>query len=110
MSSEPSVRVVLCTIPPDHAMVVARRLVEDGVAACVNLIPEVVSHFQWEGEVQLASESLLIIKTAGDRLDDLERRIGELHPYTVPEIVALDPAQVNGPYAAWLHAATRPTS
>lgn len=83
-------------------MALARQLVEDEVAACVNLLPEVVSHFRWEGKTQLASESLLILKTSDELLPALEKRLTELHPYTVPEFVALDPAHVNEPYAAWV--------
>lgn len=97
------VRLVLCTFP-DAA--VARQigtvLIEKQYAACVNLIPGVESIYRWQGKVEQESEVLALIKTSTDALPTLEKELSDLHPYDVPEIVAIDPAHVSGPYAKWV--------
>lgn len=101
--------VVLVTAPDrDVADALADRLVASGVAACVNLVPGVVSVYRWEGAVQRDEEWLLVIKTVRGRLRELERRLADDHPYDVPECVALAPEHVSGPYLGWLRAATAP--
>jgi len=80
--------VVLCTFPDlDQARQIGAALVERQVAACVNLLPGVESIYRWEGKVERAGEVLAVIKTT--RYADLEAAIRELHPYEVPEILAL---------------------
>ena len=80
--------VVLCTFPNlDQARQIGAALVERQVAACINLIPKVESIFRWEGEVQEAQEVLGLIKTT--HYAELETMLRELHPYDVPEIIAL---------------------
>lgn len=93
--------VVLCTFPdPDQARQIGAALVERQVAACVNLLPGVESIYRWQGKVERAGEVLALIKTT--RYPDLEAAIKELHPYEVPEILAL-PASAGLPaYLAWL--------
>lgn len=97
------VRLVLCTFP-DAA--VARQigtvLVEKQYAACVNLLPGLESVYRWKNRVESTSEALAIIKTSAEALSTLEAELTELHPYDVPEIVALDPAHVSARYAEWL--------
>ena len=77
------------------------------MAACVNVIPKVVSVYRWEGAVERAEEALLVIKTADDRVDELRERLAQLHPYDVPEIVVLDVLLSHAPYAAWVDNETR---
>ncbi|NNF06713.1 MAG: divalent-cation tolerance protein CutA, partial [Candidatus Eisenbacteria bacterium] len=67
----------------------AKILVEERLAACVSRVPAVHSHFRWEGEIQEATEELLVIKTHARRAPDLTRRLSEIHPYDVPEILVL---------------------
>ena len=96
-------RVVLITAPDEDAgATLARALVERRLAACVNLVPRVRSIYRWEGEVQDDGESLLVVKTRATRLAALESALAELHPYDVPECVALAPARVEAKYLAWL--------
>lgn len=96
-------RVVLATAP-DRATAerIARELVGRRLAACVNLVPGIASIYRWHGAVEEASEVLLIAKTTAERLEEFERALVELHPYEVPELVALAPEHVAAPYCAWL--------
>lgn len=93
--------VVLCTFPDlDQARQIGAALVERQVAACVNLLPGVESIYRWEGKVERAGEVLGLIKTTC--YADLEAAIRELHPYEVPEIIALPVAAGLPPYLAWM--------
>lgn len=97
--------VVLCTFPDlDQARQIGAALVERQVAACVNLLPGVESIYRWEGKVERAGEILALIKTAC--YPDLEAALRELHPYEVPEILALPIAAGLPAYLAWLAEAT----
>lgn len=103
----PPALVVLCTAPDAAAgKALARALVEEGLAACCNLVPGLTSVYRWEGEVREEGEVLLVLKTRPARLPELEARILELHPYDVPELVALEAAHVATGYLAWLEAST----
>ena len=98
-----SVRIVLVTAPSsDEATRLARTLVEERLAACVNVLPGLTSVYRWEGSIEEADESLMIVKTSEERVQTLERRIVELHPYDVPEVVTLDVASGHAPYLAWV--------
>jgi periplasmic divalent cation tolerance protein len=80
---------VLCTVPDaDTGQRIARTVVHEGLAACVNLLPGITSVYSWQGQVQENPELLLIIKTSQARYLALQQRIKELHPYQVPEIIA----------------------
>ena len=93
--------VVLCTFPDiEQARQIGAALVERQVAACVNLLPGVESIYRWEGKVEQAAEVLGIIKTT--RYAELEAAIRELHPYQVPEILALEVAGGLPAYLAWV--------
>jgi periplasmic divalent cation tolerance protein len=97
------VRLILCTFPhAEQARQIGTVLVEKQLAACVNLLPAVESIFRWQGKVESASEVLAIFKTRADVLPAFEQALTELHPYDVPEIIALDPAHVAEPYRYWL--------
>ena len=86
-------RVVLITAPnAECAESLARALVEERLAACVNVVPGVRSFYRWEGEVQDDPEVLLIIKTSADRCSALAARVEELHPYDLPEVLELPAA------------------
>lgn len=97
------VRLVLCTFPDsEQARQIGTALVEMQLAACVNLIPEVESIYRWQGKVESASEVLAIFKTTAAAWLAFEKALSDLHPYEVPEIIALDPAEVSGPYREWV--------
>ena len=95
-------RLVLVTAPPGEAHALARRLVEDGVAACVNLVPGLRSVYRWQGALRDDPESLLLVKTSPDGLPALLEALHEQHPYEVPEVLVLAPESGAAPYLAWL--------
>lgn len=99
---EPECVVVLCTAPPDAAQRLARGVVEEQLCACVNVLPSVRSCFRWEGRVDEAEESLLVAKTTAARFEALRDRLTELHPYDVPEVVALDVRDGLPAYLSWV--------
>jgi len=99
--------VVLCSFPDmEQARQIGAALVERQVAACVNLLPGVESIYRWEGKVERAGEVLGVIKTTC--YAELEAAILELHPYEVPEILALKVAGGSGEYLDWLKASCQP--
>lgn len=102
------VLVCLCTCPDvDSARTLGRSLVEARLAACVQLLPGIESIYRWEGAVDTAGEVLLLIKTTQACFDRLQARLVALHPYEVPELVAL-PAVAGLPaYLHWVADSTR---
>ena len=88
----------------------ARRLIERRLAACVNAVPAVESTFRWQGTIEQCRETLLIIKTAAARFERLRRAIKDLHPYDVPEIIALPVVAGYAPYLEWVGESTRRVS
>jgi len=101
--------VVLCTCPDEGTgQRVARSLVEEGLAACVNAIPNVASTYRWEDRVQEDREVLLLIKSSSSVYGRLEARIRELHPYELPELIILD-VKASAPYLAWIAASVAAT-
>lgn len=102
-----TIRVVLCTFPSaEAARQIGTALVEKQLAACVNLIPAVESIYRWQGKVESAAETLGIFKTSAAVYPEFERELAALHPYEVPEIIALEPADVAPSYAGWVIAET----
>lgn len=94
--------IVLCTFPSlDIARQIGTTLVEAQLAACVNLCP-VESIYRWQGKVESAEEVFAFIKTTRSRYDALEAKLKELHPYNVPEIIALPAEKVQADYARWV--------
>ena len=80
----------------------SRALVEERLAACVNRIPAVHSVYRWQGKVEESTEELLVIKTRADLFAALEKRVRELHSYSVPEIIALPIMNGSEAYLKWL--------
>jgi periplasmic divalent cation tolerance protein len=104
-----SIRVVLVTAPRgDVAVSIARGLVEAGLAACVNIVPGVRSIYAWQGAICDDGEDLLIAKTAEDRLEALVAHVRAVHPYSVPEVVALPVEAGSAAYLDWVAGETRP--
>ena len=105
--SDPPAIVVLCSCPDESkAIDIARVLVQEGLAACVNRLAPVTSVYRWEGRVCEQSEQLLVIKTTPARYEALEMRLKALHPYEIPEIIAIPVVAGSGQYLAWIAAAT----
>jgi periplasmic divalent cation tolerance protein len=104
----PDICIVLMTAPSaDVAARVGRTLVEERLAACANIVPAVRSIYAWQGAICDEGEVLCIIKTRRALFDSLRDRISALHPYEVPEIVAVDPSAVSEAYARWVVECTR---
>lgn len=96
--------IVLVTCQPDDANKLATDLVTERLAACVNIVPSVLSIYQWKEKIEKDTESILIIKSHRDLFSRLEARIKELHKYDVPEIVSLPIEAGHAPYLNWLNA------
>ena len=87
---------------------IGRALVEEELAACCNLVPGVRSIYRWQGAVQDDAEVLLVLKTRADRFDALAERVRAIHPYTVPEVIALPVAAGSAAYLDWVRANVAP--
>lgn len=99
------IRLVVTTFADaDDAARVVRLLVEERLAACGTILPGARSIYAWEGAVEDAAEVVVIFKSTASALSALEARLKAIHPYKIPEIIALDPASVSGDYAAWVAA------
>jgi len=99
--------IVLVTCPRAGAEQIARPLVEEGLAACVNIVPGVTSVFRWQDKVEVEPEDLMIIKTNRSLWPSLEKRVKELHSYDTPEIISLVVEDGYKPYLDWLNSALR---
>lgn len=82
----------------------ARTLVEEGLATCINRLPGVRSTYRWEGKVSTEIEALLLIKTTAARFDALKARLLELHPYELPELIAVPVERGHEAYLDWVRA------
>ena len=95
--------IVFCTVPSaEEGKRIATALVQEGLCACVNRIPSVTSYYIYEGAFCEDAEELLVIKTLPSHFERLEARIGELHPYDLPEIVATEITAGSSAYMEWL--------
>jgi len=96
---------IVITTCPDGATAerIARALVEEGLAACVSILPPMRSIYKWKGKIEDATEQQLIIKSNRDRFPSIMERIRTLHPYELPEIIAVPIADGLPDYLRWLH-------
>ena len=99
--SEP-VLLVLISCPADQAAHIARALVEARLAACVNTLPAVQSTYRWQDDIESAEESLLLAKTTAAGFEALRAKVVELHPYELPEIIAVPVQTGLAPYLDWV--------
>ena len=107
MSSESAKYItVFVTCSPEKAPDLAGELVKSRLAACVNIIPGVRSIYAWKGEVCDDAEVLLVIKSRADAFEALRARVVDLHPYDVPEVIALPIVAGHQPYLDWLEDST----
>lgn len=105
----PAAPALLClSTAPDRPVAdrIARTLVEERLAACVNLLPGITSVYRWQGAVETGEEVLMLAKTSAERLDALTARIAELHPYDVPEVVAVEIGGGLPAYLEWIASET----
>lgn len=106
--ARPPIQIVLTTAAtPDEAARLARTLVEERLAACATLIPSVQSIYHWEGMVESATETLLLLKTGPDQLAALEARLHQLHAYQTPEFLVLGVEAASQGYLDWLQGSLR---
>jgi len=101
--------IVLTTVGADvNAAAIANELVDDGLAACVNVLPEMDSYFRWRGVVEHANERQIVIKTTAAQVTALEQRLHDLHPYELPEFLVLPVGQGSERYLRWIRDSTAP--
>ena len=102
------VHLLLSTVDSAQtAKQISSTIVEEHLAACVNILPGISSCYRWEGAIQYEQESLLILKTSTDRVPDLIARLEALHPYDVPEIVSIPVEAGHSPYLEWVVSETK---
>lgn len=95
--------IVLTTVSESReAETLARKIVEAKLAACVQILPPIISVYSWKDEIEKDSEILLLIKTLPEKYDELEKFISENHPYEIPEIVAISAEKVSENYLDWM--------
>ena len=106
-----TVLLAFCTCPDEAtAARIARALVEERLAACVNRLPGVRSTYRWQGAVQDDAEVLLLVKTTRERLPALRERLPALHPYELPELIAVEVAGGLPAYLDWVAAGVSPAA
>ena len=99
--------VVYITVPSwEVGKQIANNLVECSLAACVNIIPGITSIYHWQGAVQQDSELLLIAKTRAELFDSLASTVKKIHPYDVPEVIAIPIIAGSNEYLAWIREET----
>ncbi|GHF00761.1 divalent-cation tolerance protein CutA [Thalassotalea profundi] len=97
-------QLILCTCPDEQtAKKIATCLVEEKLAACVTMLPNVTSVYRWQDGIECENEVQMIIKTNKDKFNLLAERINSLHPYDIPEIVAVNIHQGNLQYLNWIN-------
>ena len=97
------VLVVLCTCPDDAtAKTLASGLVEHGLAACVNILPEIRSMYRWQGELHDDGEALMVVKTVQQAYTEVEAWLLQHHPYDVPEVLAVQVQAGSATYLDWV--------
>ncbi|MCU7799809.1 MAG: divalent-cation tolerance protein CutA [gamma proteobacterium symbiont of Lucinoma myriamae] len=103
ITEQPVYQLVLCTCPDeDVAINIAENIVAQKLAACVNVLPAVYSVYHWQDNVESAKENMIVIKTTKEKYPALEQVITSLHPYEVPEIIAIDINSGLPEYLKWI--------
>jgi periplasmic divalent cation tolerance protein len=104
-SAQDAVVLVLTTIAADaDATAIARTLVDERLAACVNILPVMTSVYRWKSTIEQDREQQLVMKTTAERLPVLEARLRQLHPYELPEFLILPTSGGSSEYLAWVAA------
>ena len=94
--------MVFITTPVDKGEEIANLIIENKLGACVNVVREVSSVYWWKGNIEKDKEALLVVKTSFSKFGDLKEKVKDIHPYTVPEIVALPIVGGNEDYLNWI--------
>ncbi|MDW8294374.1 MAG: divalent-cation tolerance protein CutA [Aquificaceae bacterium] len=94
--------VVFITVPVEKSKELAEYIIQKRLGACVNVVPEVNSIYWWKGNIERDGESLLVVKTSAKKFEELLRGVKSIHPYTVPEIIALPIVAGNEDYLRWI--------
>jgi periplasmic divalent cation tolerance protein len=97
-----TIRVVYISIPREEAKQMAKGLVENRLAACVNITPKIESYYWWDDKVLYDQEALLIVKTTEGRFEEMMEYVLENHPYDLPEIIGMPLASAFPDYIAWV--------
>ncbi len=96
-------QVILVTFADsEEALTIANRLINEKLAACINILPQMKSVYKWKDELKVDNEVQMIIKTKAEKFDALNDRISQLHSYEFPEVIALDISQGNSQYLNWI--------
>jgi len=95
--------VIFITAPVGEGERIANFIVENKLGACVNVVPEVSSVYWWQGKIEKDKENLLIVKTTYEKFPELVEKVKKIHPYSVPEIIALPILDGNGDYLNWIN-------
>lgn len=104
--SDPIVVLVTCG-SEEEALKIANALVEDHLAACVNLVAPIRSIYRWQGKIWDEKEWLLIVKTQKHRFETLEKKVKSLHSYSVPEIISVPITEGSSVYLSWIRENTK---
>jgi periplasmic divalent cation tolerance protein len=106
MTGDQPIAVFITAGNLDEAQRLATMLIEERLAACAQILPEIQSIYRWQGKLERAGEVLIIVKTVSSRFEELEQRVRALHSYETPEIVAFKLTSGSAPYLEWLTANT----
>ena len=107
ISMSESIVVLVTCASEQEALKIAHSLVEERLAACVNLVSPIRSIYRWEGKICDEREWLLVVKTQRQKFDDLEKKVKSLHSYSVPEIIGLAIVEGSSSYVNWLAEMTK---
>ncbi len=99
-------RVVMVTVPKDKAEELSQKIMIRGLAACINIVDNIKSVYKWKGELKSESESLLIIKTATKKVENLIKSVKKDHPYEIPEVISMTISEGNPDYLNWIDSET----
>ena len=102
-------QIIFCTYPNhDSAKTIATHLIREKLAACVNILPSVTSVYEWQGQIETAQVQLLLIKSRNDFYSKIETEIIRLHPYELPEVIAVPITQAFPQYIQWINSCLLP--
>jgi periplasmic divalent cation tolerance protein len=103
-------KIAFVTTPPDEAEGLAKRAVESELAACVNVIEGITSHYRWQNELHADRESLLMAKVAEDRVEEFIASVREWHSFSCPEVIITDVIGGNHDYISWVESCCKGSS
>ena len=102
--------LILITAPESDSEKIANSLVKDGLAACVNIVGGIHSIYKWKGKIEKDAEDLMLVKTRAEHLETLTQKVVSMHPYEVPEVIAISLEAGATPYLKWIDETVGSTS